>query len=175
MTLNIVDCTYEEHAGAILDILNEAILNSTALYDYQVRSAESMRGWFGGKAAGRFPVLGAVDASGQLLGFASYGTFRDRPAYKYTVEHSIYVHADRRGRGIGRTLLEQLLQRARAQDYHALIGGIDAENRASIALHESLVFVRAGTIRQAGFKFGRWLDLAFYQLLLETPRAPVDG
>src|SRR5262245_53232798 len=99
MTLKIVDCTYERHAGAILDILNEAILNSTALYDYRARSAESMRGWFAGKAAGRFPVLGALDASGQLLGFASYGTFRAFPAYKYTVEHSVYVRVDQRGRG----------------------------------------------------------------------------
>jgi L-amino acid N-acyltransferase len=175
MTTNIIDCTYEAHAGAILDIFNEAILNSTALYDYQPRPAASMLSWFADKAAGRFPVLGTVDASGQLLGFASYGMFRARPAYKYTVEHSVYVRVDQRGRGLGRALMQHLIERARAQDVHVLVGGIDAQNQASIAMHEALGFVHAGTVKEAGFKFGRWLDLAFYQLVLDTPRAPVDG
>ena len=175
MTTNIIDCNQAQHASAILDILNEAIANSTALYDYRPRSLESMQRWFESKTAGDFPVLGAVDERGQLLGFASYDTFRARPAYKYTVEHSVYVHVDQRGRGIGRELLQQLLARARAQQLHVLVGGIDASNAASIALHEALGFVHAGTIRQAGFKFGRWLDLAFYQLVLETPLSPVDG
>jgi L-amino acid N-acyltransferase YncA len=175
MTTHIIDCNHAQHASAILDILNEAIANSTALYDYRPRSLASMQRWFESKAADNFPVLGAVDASGQLLGFASYGTFRAYPAYKYTVEHSVYVQVDRRGRGIGKELLRELLARAQAQQLHVLVGGIDASNRASIALHEALGFVHAGTIRQAGFKFGRWLDLAFYQLVLATPLSPVDG
>jgi phosphinothricin acetyltransferase len=175
ITASIVDCTFAEHAATILDIFNEAIANSTALYDYHPRSLDSMQRWFETKAAGHFPVLGALDASGHLLGFASYGTFRDRPAYKYTVEHSVYVHARERGRGIGRQLMQQLIARARGQEFHLLVGAIDVGNRASISLHEALGFVHAGTIRQAGFKFGRWLDLAFYQLLLETPRQPMDG
>jgi phosphinothricin acetyltransferase len=173
--MRIIDCTPADHAAAILEILNEAIVNSTAVYDYQPRTAASMLGWFEAKQAGAFPVLGAIAADGTLLGFASYGGFRAWPAYKYTVEHSVYVHAQQRGRGIGRALLQQLIERAREQDYHSLIGGIDASNAASIALHRSLGFEHSGTIRQAGFKFGRWLDLAFYQLLLETPRQPVDG
>src|SRR3954469_25162397 len=102
MTTNIIDCDQAQHAVAILDILNEAIANSTALYDYRPRSLESMQLWFENKAARNFPVLGAIDGSGQLLGFASYDTFRARPAYKYTVEHSVYVRVDQRGRGIGR-------------------------------------------------------------------------
>jgi phosphinothricin acetyltransferase len=175
VTTSIIDCTYRQHAPLILDIFNEAIANSTALYDYHPRTLETMQRWFESKAAGQFPVLGAVDDSGHFLGFASYGTFRDRPAYKYTIEHSVYVHVDRRGRGVGRELMHQLLARAREQQYHVLVGGIDVSNSASIALHEALGFVHAGTIRQAGFKFGRWLDLAFYQLVLETPLAPVDG
>ena len=173
--VRIVDCTYAEHGGAILDILNDAIVSSTALYDYRPRPPESMSSWFAEKITGRFPVLGAVDASGQFLGFASYGMFRARPAYKYTVEHSVYVQAQQRGRGIGRTLMQELIARARAQQYHVLVGGIDVGNRASIALHEALGFVHAGTIREAGFKFGRWLNLAFYQLTLETPQHPLDG
>lgn len=173
--MNFVHCTHDAHAGAILDILNEAILHSTALYDYAPRAPQSMEVWFRTKQAGGFPVIGAVDAQGQLLGFASYGTFRAWPAYKYSVEHSVYVHKDHRGKGLGRALMQRLIAAARAQQYHTLIGGIDAANATSIALHEKLGFVHAGTVRQAGFKFGRWLDLAFYQLLLDSPDQPVDG
>ena len=174
-SVTIVDCTYAQHDRAILDILNEAILNSTALYDYQPRTLDSMTRWFELKAAHRFPVIGAVDGSGHFLGFASYGTFRDRPAYKYTMEHSVYVQAQQRGRGVGRRLMQELIVRARQQEVHVLVGGIDLGNAASIALHQSLGFVHAGTLPQVGFKFGRWLDLAFYQLVLDTPRQPVDG
>ena len=110
-----------------------------------------------------------------FAGFASYGVFRDRPAYKYSVEHSVYVHQDHRRKGLGKLLMERLIDAAREQDVHVMVGGIDATNAVSIALHEQLGFVHAGTIRQAGFKFGRWLDLAFYQLTLQTPRDPVDG
>lgn len=173
--MTFVDCTLEEHGPAILGILNEAIVNSTALYDYTPRPPESMRAWFAAKQARRFPVIGAIDADGTLLGFASYGTFRERPAYKYSIEHSVYVRRDARGRGVGRALMVRIIEAARAQGYHLLVGGIDASNEASIALHRQLGFVHAGTIQQAGFKFGRWLDLAFYQLVLDTPANPVDG
>ncbi len=173
--MDIIHCRLEPHGPAILDILNEAIVTSTALYDYEPRSPESMLGWFEAKDQGRFPVLGAVDARGALLGFATYGGFRGWPAYKYTVEHSVYVHKDHRGEGIGRALLASLIDAARAQQYHVLVGGIDATNSISIALHNALGFRHAGTIRHAGFKFGAWRDLAFYQLLLETPAHPVDG
>lgn len=173
--MRLVDCSDERHAPAILDILNEAIVNSTALYDYKPRAMDNMNTWFAAKRAGNFPVIGLEDEAGTLLGFASYGTFRAFPAYKYTVEHSVYVHHAQRGRGLGRQLLQALIARARAQDVHVLVGGIDAANRASIALHTQLGFAPCGVVRQAGFKFGRWLDLAFYQLILDTPAQPVDG
>jgi phosphinothricin acetyltransferase len=173
--MQAVQCTRERHGDAILDIFNDAILNSTALYDYQPRTAQNMDDWFAAKERGGFPVLGIEDADGSLAGFGSYGTFRAWPAYKYTVEHSVYVHKARRGRGIGLALMRQLIDAARAQQYHVLVGGIDMENKASIALHTRLGFAHAGTIRQAGFKFGRWLDLGFYQLTLDTPKEPVDG
>lgn len=173
--MQFIACSFDTHANAILDIFNEAIAHSTALYDYQPRTPESMVGWFKTKEAGRFPVIGAVDPDGQLLGFASYGTFRAWPAYKYSVEHSVYVHKDHRGRGLGEALLLRLINAAREQQYHAMVGGIDMSNAGSIALHQKLGFVHAGTIRQAGFKFGQWLDLGFYQLLLETPAEPMDG
>ena len=173
--MNIVPCTYDRHASRILDIFNEAILNSTALFDYRPRAPESMIGWFKAKESGSFPVIGMESPDGQLLGFGSYGTFRAWPAYKYSVEHSVYVHKDHRGKGIGRLLMQQLIAAARDQDYHLMVGGIEATNSASIAMHEALGFTHAGTIRHAGFKFGRWLDLSFYQLILQTPANPVEA
>jgi L-amino acid N-acyltransferase len=173
--MHIVDCSFERHAGAILDIFNDAIVNSTALYDYVPRPPASMVGWFRAKQDKAFPVIGIESDAGALLGFASYGSFRAWPAYKYTVEHSVYVHKDHRREGIARRLMHELVERARSQDYHVMVGGIDMDNRGSIALHESLGFVFSGTVRQAGFKFGRWLDLGFWQLVLDTPRLPRDG
>jgi len=173
--MELIDCDLENHGVAILDILNEAIVTSTALYDYEPRSRKSMEGWFQSKQAGGYPVIGAVDETGTLLGFASYGTFRAWPAYKYSVEHSVYVRKDQRGKGVGVMLLRHLIQVATRQQYHTLVGGIDIANTASIALHLKLGFVHAGTLKQAGFKFGGWLDLGFYQLLLDTPSHPIDG
>lgn len=171
----LVDCSHERHAGAILEIFNDAILTSTALYEYQPRTQATMQAWFEVKRKGGFPVIGFEDEHGALMGFASYGTFRAFPAFKYSVEHSVYVNRDYRGRGLGEALMRALIQRARDQQYHVLVGAIDSTNQASCALHEKLGFTHAGTVRQAGFKFGRWLDVAFYQLLLETPDQPVDG
>jgi L-amino acid N-acyltransferase YncA len=173
--MKIVACTFERHAPQVLAILNDAIVTSTALFDYVPRPAASMVAWFDSRQANGFPVIGVEDAQGQLLGFASLGTFRAWPAYKYTVEHSVYVHRDHRGKGLGRVLLQEVIAAARARDFHVLVGGIEATNTASIALHISLGFSHAGTIAHAGFKFGRWLDLCFYQLVLDTPAAPVDG
>jgi len=149
--MQAVHCTRERHGDAILAIFNDAILHSTALYEYQPRTAQRIDDWFAAKAQGGFPVLGLEADDGSLAGFGSYGAFRAFPAYKYTVEHSVYVHRSHRGRGI------------------------DMDNQASIALHAGLGFTHAGTVRQAGFKFGRWLDVGFYQLILDTPVQPVDG
>ncbi len=173
--MKLVDCNPQRHAAPILAIFNEAIANSTALYDYQPRTAESMVGWFEAKSRGNYPVIGVEDDGGELMGFASYGPFRAWPAYKYTVEHSVYVDARFRGQGAGRMLLGALILAAGRQDYHVMVGGIDASNAVSIKLHESLGFTACGVVKHAGFKFGRWLDLAFYQLILRTPAAPVDG
>ncbi len=173
--MNLVSGSRLRHSAAILGIFNEAIENSTALYDYKLRTAADMQAWFDAKERNNYPVICIEDDSGELLGFASYGQFRERPAYKYTVEHSVYVDARFRGRGVGRKLLEATIEAAARQDYHVLVGGIDASNATSIKLHESLGFTSCGIVRQAGFKFGRWLDLAFYQLILQTPAAPVDG
>ncbi|HEX6397082.1 MAG TPA: GNAT family N-acetyltransferase [Steroidobacteraceae bacterium] len=175
MTLKIIPGERRRHSAAILAIFNEAIVNSTALYDYALRTDADMGAWFDAKERRNYPVICAEDDAGELLGFASYGQFRERPAYKYTVEHSVYVDTRFRGRGVGRALLEAIIEAAQEQDFHVLVGGIDASNAVSIKLHESLGFTACGIVKQSGFKFGRWLDLAFYQLILSTPAAPVDG
>lgn len=173
--MQVIACDRQRHAPAILAIFNDAIRNSTALYDYQPRTLETIAQWFDTKSRGNFPVIGVENDAGELMGFGSYGTFRAWPAYKYSVEHSVYVDARFRGQGAGKRLLREIIGAAQRQEYHTLIGGIDASNAVSIRLHEALGFVPCGTIRQAGFKFSRWLDLAFYQLILKTPAHPVDG
>ena len=173
--MRLVACTHEKHARPILEILNEAIENSTAIYDYIPRPFSSMEGWFHSKLVVGGPIIGVESDTGQLLGFASFGVFRGWPAYKYTVEHSVYVHHNHRGQGIAMLLMQELITTARLQGRHVLVGGVDAANKGSIALHLKLGFSHAGTILQAGFKFGRWLDLEFYQLILETPLYPIDG
>jgi L-amino acid N-acyltransferase len=173
--MNIVACDPQRHSDAILAIFNEAIANSTALYDYKQRTRADMAAWFDVKTRRNYPVIGMENEAGELMGFASYGQFRERPAYKYTVEHSVYVDTRYRNQGVGRALLVAIIEAALHQDYHVLVGGIDASNTVSIRLHESLGFTACGVVRESGFKFGRWLDLAFYQLILGTPSAPVDG
>ncbi|MFH1156062.1 MAG: N-acetyltransferase family protein [Pseudomonadota bacterium] len=173
--MKLIECTEEKHAASIIDIFNHAIVNSTALFDYKPRSIESMKPWFEVKRKNNFPVIGIEDGGNNLLGFVSYGTFRGWPAYKYSVEHSVYVHHEYRKKGIGDLLLASIVEKAIEQNYHLLIGGIEATNLASIKLHQKHGFTHSGTITQAGYKFGRWLDVAFYQLILRTPNAPIDG
>jgi phosphinothricin acetyltransferase len=173
--VKIIACEPRRHSPPILAIFNEAIINSTALYDYKPRTLESMVGWFDAKVRGNYPVIGVEDNAGELMGFASFGAFRPHPAYKYTIEHSVYVDARFRGQGVGRMLLGAIIMAAEKQDYHVMVGGIDAANALSIKLHQSLGFTPCGIVKHAGFKFGRWLDLAFYQLILRTPATPVDG
>jgi len=124
-----------------------------------------MRPWFEHQIANRYPIIGVETDSRVLQGFATYGTFRDWPAYRYTVETSVYVHREHRRQGVGRKLMQEIISTATADGYHVLVAGIEATQQESIALHESLGFGYAGTIRQAGFKFDRWLDLSFYQLI----------
>jgi phosphinothricin acetyltransferase len=167
----IAPCTRTQ-APAILAIFNDAIVNTTALYEYEPRTLDFMTTWFDTKEHTQLPVLGAFTEDGTLTGFATYGVFRTLPAYHHTVEHSVYVHPNHRGRGVARTLLGELIAAAQSQDYHVLIGVIDSANIASIALHRAFGFVRTGTLHEVGFKFGRWLDVDLYQLTLPTPTRP---
>ena len=158
-----------EHLEAIRGIYNHEIVYTTALYEYEPRSVETIVSWWATKQAAGLPVLGIEAAPGVLAGFASWGPFRPFPAYGHTVEHSVYVDERFRGRGVGRILLGALVEEARARDLHTLVGVIDASNAASISLHRRLGFARCGTVREAGFKFGRWLDVEYWQLILAMP------
>jgi len=123
--MKMITCTERQHAVAILDIFNDAILTSTALYDYKPRHIDSMTSWFATKLTNNFPVIGLEDEQGALLGFASYGTFRAWPAYKYSVEHSIYIHKDHRGKGLGKILLNALVDAARERGDSVIPGPLN--------------------------------------------------
>ncbi|ANC92323.1 N-acetyltransferase [Azospirillum humicireducens] len=147
---------------AIVAILNEAILNTTAVWSLTPTTLEQRRAWMAERKSKGMPVL-VAELDGAIVGFASYGEFRPWEGYKHTVEHSIYVDSTVRGRGIGRGLLAALLDDAKRSGKHMIVAGIEAENTASIRLHAAFGFVEAGCIRQVGRKFDRWLDLLFLQ------------
>lgn len=154
-------------AEAIRAIYNDAVLNTTAVFDYAAREPQAQRDWLQMKTDQKLPVLVADDA-GTVLGYASYGPFRPWPAYLYTVENAIYIAPQSRGRGIGTLLLAPLLQIAQERGLRTMIAGITADNAASLRLHEKLGYRQAGVIREAGWKFERWLDLVFLQRMLQA-------
>jgi L-amino acid N-acyltransferase len=149
----------------ILAIYNEVIRNSTAVYTETELTADGGKAWFDAKIAGGFPLIVTRDA-GEVTGFGSFGEFRAWPCYRHSVEHSVHVRADRRGKGLGRTLVTELMHRASTMQKHVMIAGIDADNAASIKLHIGLGFTPVGHFHEVGFKFGRWLDLVFLQCRL---------
>lgn len=150
---------------ALLGIYNDAILHTTAVYRYEPATLDEYVAWFDTKSRQQLPVLVAEDETG-VAGFATFGPFRPWPAYVHTVENSVYVAPARRGRGVGTRLLKSLLIEARRRDLHVVVAGIDADNEASRRLHARFGFVQVAHFRQVGFKFGRWLDLTFMELLL---------
>jgi phosphinothricin acetyltransferase len=161
----------ETDIPGILEIYNDAILNTTAIYTYEPFTLPMMQQWFAEKKAKALPVFVAA-AGEEVAGFASYGPFRPWPAYKYSVEHSIYVHKDHRGKGISKKLLRTLIDHASAANLHTIVAGIDSQNEVSINLHRQFGFMETGQIVQVGYKFGRWLDLVFMQLILENNLQP---
>ena len=159
---------HEGDLPAILEIYNDVVATSTAIYRDEPATLDDRQSWFAARKADGQPVLVAVDGRA-VVGVATFGGFRPWPGYRYTVEHSVYVRADRRGQGIGRALMDPLIERATALGMHVMIAGIDADNAASIRLHERLGFTKAAHLRQVGFKFGRWLDLVLMQRTLDQP------
>ena len=159
----IRDATEADLPG-ILAIYNHVIAHTTAVYTETRAPLADREAWLKTRRAGGFPVLVADD--GGVIGFASFGDFRPWPGYAATVEHSVHVAAAARGRGVGSALVRRLIDEAQARRKHAMIGGIDGGNAASIALHRKLGFEEAGRLREVAQKFGRWLDLVFMQLML---------
>ena len=154
-----------EDTQAILEIVNYNILNSTALYDYEPRTLENQIAIFDDKLKKGFPIIVATENE-IVVGFGYYSEFRFREAYKFTVEHSVYAHPNHIGKGIGKLILENLIHLAKAQNLHTMIGVIDAENQSSIEFHKKFGFEIAGTIKDSGFKFDRWLHSVFVQKML---------
>jgi L-amino acid N-acyltransferase YncA len=152
---------------AILEIYNDAVLNTTASYDYEPSTLGQRTEWFEEKQAKGYPVFAAEDEGGRVVGWSALGSFRGRYGYRFTAEDSVYVAADQRGKGIGRQLVIRLIQAAKEMGLHAIIAGIDTEGEASIRLHASLGFQEVGCVREVGYKFGRWLDVVFMELLLD--------
>ena len=161
----------EADLPAILAIYNDVLTTSTAIFSESPTTLEHRLQWFGARRDAGYPVLVADDGQG-VLGFASFGDFRSWPGYRHTVEHSVHVRADARGRGVGRELMIALLERAGQLGKHVMVAGVDAENLVSIRMHEQLGFHRAGTLHQVGCKFGRWLDLTFLERRLDERLAP---
>ncbi|MEK4230898.1 GNAT family N-acetyltransferase [Solibacillus sp. FSL H8-0538] len=159
--------------STILEIFNDNILNSTAIYMYEEQTLEQRLIWFEGKMAAGEPLF-VYEEDGTVAGYATYGPFRAYPAFKYTVEHSVYVHKAHYKKGIATKLMHALIEFARTHDVKTMVACIDAENEGSVVAHEKLGFTYSGTIRNSGYKFGRWLDLSYYQLDLDGPTEPME-
>ncbi|MBP2032011.1 phosphinothricin acetyltransferase [Clostridium algifaecis] len=164
----------EKDLKGILEIYNDAILSTTAIYAYKIQTLEEKKQWYKEKKRDGYPLL-VFEKNNTVVGFATFGPFRNWPAYKYTIEHSIYVHKDYRNQGIATKLMKEIIKIANEREYATIVAGIDASNEISIKMHEKIGFKYSGTVTKAGFKFGKWLDLAFYQLNLAGPKMPLEG
>lgn len=158
---------------AISSLFNEALLTTTSVYAYVPETVEDRRQWLLEKQKAKLPVI-VEEREGQVVGFATFGPFRTRPAYQYTAEHSVYVDRRWQRQGIGEGLLKAIIAQAIRHDIKTLVGGIDSANLESIRFHEHHGFVYCGTIPQAGYKFGKWLNLSFYALSLPGPQHPQE-
>ena len=150
---------------AINNIYNHYVLHSTCTYQDAPEPLEEREAWFARRGP-RQPVIVAVDAAGAVVGWGSLSAYHVRSAYRFTVENSIYLRHDLRGQGIGRLLLAELISLARSLGHHTIIAGIDAEQPVSVALHRRAGFEHVGRMKEVGFKFGRWLDVIYMQLVL---------
>jgi phosphinothricin acetyltransferase len=146
----------------ILSIYNDVVNATTAIYDERASTFDERRTWFEDRRRLGFPVL-VADSRDEVVGFSSFGEWRSRWGYRYTVEHSVHVRADRRGQGFGRALIEALFPHAAALGMHVMMAHIDSEATASLRLHEKLGFESVGTFHQVAHKFDRWLDVVAMQ------------
>ncbi|GAB6909399.1 GNAT family N-acetyltransferase [Desulfosarcina cetonica] len=173
MQIHVRDAGREDIDG-IVEIYNDAVSNTTAIWNEIEVDAANRLAWLEDRQCVGYPVLVAVDEEGAVFGYASFGDWRAWDGYRHTVEHSVYTHKDHHGLGVGTRLLSALIERARHLGKHVMVAGIEAENIASIKLHQKFGFEHAGRLKEVGTKFGKWLDLAFLQLVLDSRKDP-DG
>lgn len=169
----IIRAAVESDAEIIAEIYNDAVLNTTAIWNENRIDVANRIAWINSRQQAGFPVIVATDDNDDtVLGYASYGDWRPWDGYRHTVEHSVYVHKDVRGKGAGAALMQGLIQLAREAGKHVMVAAIESENAASIALHKKLGFIESGRMTEVGTKFGRWLDLTFLQLRLDDRKRP---
>jgi phosphinothricin acetyltransferase len=154
-------------AAAISAIYNHYVVHDTCTYDEEPETLATRQEWLA-KHGPEHPVL-VAEAGGEIVGWGSLSAFRARPAYRHTVENSVYLRHDWHRRGVGALLLTELIARARALGHHAIIAGISAEQAPSLAIHAKHGFVEVARLREVGHKFGRWLDVVYLELLLDGP------
>ncbi|ELY5788694.1 GNAT family N-acetyltransferase [Cronobacter turicensis] len=160
-----------DDCAAIADIFNDAVLHTAAIWSDSTVDTENRLAWFYQRGNAGYPVLVAV-LGDTVVGYASFGDWRAFDGFRHTVEHSVYVHPDHHGKGIGKALMTRLIVEAQAIGKHVMVAGIESRNAGSIALHEKLGFTITAQMPQVGTKFGRWLDLTFMQLQLDNRNEP---
>ena len=157
----------EKDLEAILEIVNYNILNTTSIYDYESRTLAQQKAIFEEKNKAGFPLL-VIEIDYEIAGFGTYGTFRFKEGYKFTVEHSVYVSVNHQGKGLGKLLLAALIELAKKQKLHTMIAVIDAENQSSVEFHKQFGFETVGVIKESAYKFDKWLDTVLMQLILKN-------
>ncbi|WP_153770542.1 GNAT family N-acetyltransferase [Labrenzia sp. CE80] len=164
-----------EDLPGLLDIHNNAVKTLKAIWTDKLDTLEDRTTWFEERTQAGYPVFVVENEAGDVIGFGSFGPYRPKEGYRLTVEHSIYILPQARGKGAGGLLLEKLIEVARGQGYHVMLAAVDGENAGSIALHLKFGFKSVGRIPQIGVKFGKWLDLVLMSLVLDDRvRPPQD-
>lgn len=163
----------KDDCAAIAEIYNHAVVHTAAIWNDKTVDTDNRIAWFEARQIAGYPVI-VSEENAVITGYASFGDWRAFDGFRHTVEHSVYVHPDCQGKGVGRSLLVALITEAKRLNKHVMVAGIEAQNKASLHLHETLGFVITGQMPQVGTKFGRWLDLTFMQLQLDDRRDP-DG
>jgi L-amino acid N-acyltransferase len=160
----VIRSATEADLGVINDIYNHYVLHSAATYQEDPEPMEARRAWF--ERHGPSHPVTVAEIGGRVVGWGSLSPFHARSAYRMTVENSVYLYPDHHRRGLGTLLLRDLVGRARALGHHTILALIDAEQPASVALHAKLGFVRVAFLKEVGYKFGRWRDVVYMQLVL---------
>ena len=155
----------ENDVPAMLEIYNEIILNTTAVWHNEPHTLQMRQEWFALKQEQGYPVF-VAEQNSVLTGFSTIGPFRPWVGYRFTVENSVYVSAENRGNGIAKLLMPPIIEAARQLKLHAIVAGIEATNEASIALHNKFGFIEVAHFKEVGFKFNRWMDLKFLELIV---------